>query len=266
MSSVIPDTTILLPNFKTPELTRLCLRSLRKHTDMNRVKVLVIDNGSNDSSLDYLRSLSWIELFERTPSPSEAPAQMHTIAMDILAEKVDTEFMLSFHTDTIVTSDEWLDFLIKRIKRSDNIAGVGSWKLEFKPAYEVFFHQIEDNFRRLFFSLTGRNDRKTGERFLRSHCALYRTELFRRHTRGFGNGQTAGQSCHNMLVEAGFEMEFIPENLLSKHMLHLNHATMILNPETGGRKTSTAKARQKLQSGLDAAEFQAILADDSYDK
>ena len=58
--------TILLPNYKTPELTRLCLRSLRKYTDCSRIKVIAVDNASGDESLDYLRSLSWIRLIERT--------------------------------------------------------------------------------------------------------------------------------------------------------------------------------------------------------
>ena len=60
--------TVLLPNYKTPELTKLCLRSLRKYTDCSRIKVVAIDNASNDESLVYLRGLSWITLIERSLS------------------------------------------------------------------------------------------------------------------------------------------------------------------------------------------------------
>ena len=49
--------TVLLPNYKTPELTKLCLRSLRKYTDFNQIQIVAIDNASGDESLAYLRSL-----------------------------------------------------------------------------------------------------------------------------------------------------------------------------------------------------------------
>ena len=45
--------TILLPNYKTPELTRLCLRSLRKYPDCSRIKVIAVDNASGDESVEY---------------------------------------------------------------------------------------------------------------------------------------------------------------------------------------------------------------------
>jgi len=44
--------TILIPNYKTPELTKLCLRLIRKHTDSDKIHVIVIENDSNDSSIE----------------------------------------------------------------------------------------------------------------------------------------------------------------------------------------------------------------------
>ena len=57
--------TILVPNYKTPEITKICMRLIRKFTDFNVVDVIVIDNNSNDASLDYLKTLKWITLLER---------------------------------------------------------------------------------------------------------------------------------------------------------------------------------------------------------
>ena len=252
--------SIILPNYKTPELTRLCLRSLRKYTPHDAISVIAVDNASADESLDYLRSLSWIRLIERTPADIDgmAPALMHTTAMDLALAQVDTPLVLSFHTDTIVYRPDWLEFLVARIERSDRIAGVGSWKLEFKPPLKRLGKSLEDGLKRVF----GRN-RKPEFRFLRSHCALYRTELLKRHTRGFGDGECAGSSIHRCLTAAGYEMDFIPPEVLIKYMDHLNHATMILNPAIGSRKTAAPKARQSLDARL--ARFQAILADDSLD-
>ena len=147
--------SIILPNYKTPELTRLCLRSLRKYTPHDAISVIAVDNASADESLDYLRSLSWIRLIERTQADIDgmAPALMHTTAMDLALAQVDTPLVLSFHTDTIVYRPDWLEFLVARIERSDRIAGVGSWKLEFKPPLKRFGKNLEDGLKRVF----GRN-------------------------------------------------------------------------------------------------------------
>ena len=59
-------------------------------------------------------------------------------------------------------------------------------------------------------------------------------------------------------------MEFIQPEILIKYMDHLNHATMILNPAIGSRKTAAPKARQSLENRLER--YRAILADDSLDK
>ena len=68
-----PILSILIINYKTPDLTKLCLRLLRKHTDLSKVKIIVVDNDSADESLEYLRKLSWITLIERKKLPGELP-------------------------------------------------------------------------------------------------------------------------------------------------------------------------------------------------
>ena len=47
-----PEVTILLPNYKTPELTKLCFRLLNKFTPPGRMRVIAIDNASGDASLE----------------------------------------------------------------------------------------------------------------------------------------------------------------------------------------------------------------------
>ena len=254
---------IILPNYKTPELTRLCLRSLRKYTPHDAVRIIAVDNASGDGSLEYLRSLPWIRLIERAPADIAGmkPALMHTTAMDLAFQEVDTPFVLSFHTDTIVSSPDWLNFLLGRINRSDRIAGVGSWKLEFIPPAKRFGKKLEvvENRVKQFLGL-----KKPEVQFLRSHCALYRTDLLRQYTRGFGDGESAGKSIHKLLTDAGYEMEFIPPEILIRYMDHLNHATMILNPSIGSRRTSSSRARKSLKKRM--ARYRDILADDSLDK
>ena len=97
--------TILIPNYKTLELTQLCLRLLRKYTDHNLAKIVVIDNDSKDASLDYLRGLSWIQLIERKAIPGQAATSAHSEALDLALKEVTTPYVLSIHTP--VLSDDW---------------------------------------------------------------------------------------------------------------------------------------------------------------
>lgn len=254
--------TILIPNYKTPELTRLCLRSLRQYTDLSRVRVTVIDNASGDESVEYLRTLSWINLIERPEAEIRGmtPARMHSSALDLALTRVDTPYVLSFHTDTIVLESGWLDYLMRRLERSENLAGVGSWKLEAVPLWKQIGKAVEDGVKKLL-------GRKRPEiRFLRSHCALYRTALLKKYTKGFGDGECAGSSIHRHLLAAGYELEFLPVRELGHYIAHLNHATMILNPELKGARTGKKKSRRKLESRLQAENYRRILRDDSLDR
>jgi len=252
-------TTIIIPNYKTPVLTRLCMRSLRKFTDPTQAKVVVVDNDSADESLEYLKKLKWITLVERKSSGETGP-QMHARALDDALKLVDTPFFAVMHTDTIVHRADWLDFLLGKFTDAPKLAGVGSWKLEHVSRVKVLGQKIEDFVRELFT----RRRHAPEERYLRSHCAVYRTAPVKELTRGFDDGETAGKSLHRMLVAAGFEMRFLESSELGKYVAHLNHATMILNP-TGSGRTSKASSRQKLDGKMSDPAYIAVLADDTLD-
>lgn len=263
------EVTILLPSFNTAELTKLCLRSLRKYTDCGRVKVLVVDNGSRDASVEYLRGLDWITFCERPAVEGETGVEQHARSLDLLLEQVDTPYVLSIHTDTIVRRADWLDFLLNKIKSNPNIAGVGSWKLSNWSPVKRTIKKVEDLIRfHIIFPLTGRKlDPETKFQYLRSHCALYRTDLLKEKTKGFFDGVTAGKSLHKMLTASGYQMIFIDEHELVRYINHFDHATVILNPEIfKGRKSSKPKARKRLGEALNVPEFDAILADAELDR
>lgn len=264
--------TILLPHYRTLELAKLCLRSLKKHTEVNKIKVIVIDNHSGDESLAYLRTLKWITLLEREAIAGESPSESHVRALELGMAQVDTPYVLSLHTDTVVTSNGWLDFLLDKFEAGENIAGVGSWKLEYKPLIKRWLKAIERFWQlNIWYRISGQgagNVVGVGKNiyFLRSHCALYKTDLVRQYTDGFGDsGECAGKGMHRKLADKGFELLFIPSHELIKYMQHLNHATMILNPKIAGKKTGKSKARQRIMQELHAIGYNQILNDNSLD-
>lgn len=253
------ELTIIIPNYKTPDLTKICLRSLRKYTDCSRVKVVVIDNDSNDASLEYLRQLKWITLMERKTG-SEGGVEMHARSLDMVMETVDTPLVLVMHTDTIMVNRNWLDFLLKKIYASPDIAGVGSWKLEVVPPLKAFFKRIETWFRRVVL----RKKILDRKHYFRSHCALYKSDAVR-ETRGFYDNESACLSMFRILSEKGYSLPFIESEELSAYIRHLNHATSILNPTPEARKSADPKQLKKLQKQMEKMHINELLADTSLD-
>ena len=262
------EVSILIPHYKTLKMTQLCLRLIKSHTDLERVEIIVEDNGSNDESSEYLKKLDWISLITREKVIGESGAQSHSNALNLALERVSTPYVLSIHTDTFVIDSGWLDYLLDAIKSDKELAGVGSWKLEFKPLYKRVLKQIEKFWQlRVWYPILnkgegGVNGIGGNYYYLRSHCALYKTEYVRDYTNGFNDGgETAGKVMHNKLVENGFSMKFLDANELSRYVRHLNHATAILNPELHGKRTGKKKQLNRIEKELNHIE-RSVTADD----
>ena len=60
----VPATSIIILSYNTRDYIRQCLESVKDTVPLDRVQVIVVDNASNDGSVEYLRSLDWITLVE----------------------------------------------------------------------------------------------------------------------------------------------------------------------------------------------------------
>ncbi|OGT52210.1 MAG: hypothetical protein A3E84_02595 [Gammaproteobacteria bacterium RIFCSPHIGHO2_12_FULL_42_13] len=267
-----PVVTVLIPNYKTLTLTKLCLRLIRKHSHLEKIKVIVIDNDSRDDSVSYLRTLTWIELIERPSIPGESPVQSHSRSLDLALARVTTSYVLSIHTDTLVKHPTWLEFLITEMERSPKIAGVGSWKLECKPYWQLALKSIESKVQQVYYQLIGKTKHSlqgVGENhyYLRSHCAMYRTALLKKLNLHFSDGDTvAGKAMHKGLVDAGYDMVFLPPAVLVHYLEHINHATVVLNPELSSRHKSVTKGLRRIKKTLASLDADKILQDVQLDR
>lgn len=252
--------SILIPHYKTLELTKLCLQLLKKNTSLTHAKFIVIDNDSQDESSDYLKTVPWISLIERKKAPDDDVYLSHSRALDLAMEQVDTPFVLSIHTDTFVRRTDWLDFLLAQIELDPMIAGVGSWKLEEKSFLREIAKKLEYSLQSFYYKLIGKKQHALEGKddnffYLRSHCALYRTDLLRQYGLSFAAGDgTAGREIHRELVKHNYKMIFLPSRVLSRYMAHVNHATMVLNPHLGTGKKNQIKGLKRLKQSLQ--EFQ----------
>jgi GT2 family glycosyltransferase len=262
--------TICVVNYKTLDMTRVCLRSLRRHTD-SRHEVVVIDNNSRDSSLDYLKGLSWIRLAERHPeTPDPSGSYAHGAALDLGLGLCQTEFFVTLHSDAIVCRPDWLDYFLDRLRSDSAVACCGVDNLEMKPRWQILVHKAFDVKalqRRLFAGPAARLHYRP---FIRTICAVYRTEVLRREGLSFlpdiARRLTVGQKLHFDLQERGYKTVQVPDRVACQYVVHLAHATQMLNPSEFGFGRIAKKWRRRAGPWLASESFQALLQDECLDR
>ena len=126
--------SIVIPHYQTSDLARLCLRAIRRLTD-HPYEVIVVDNHSEDGSLEYLRSVGWIRLIERGMETEPDAVFAHASAMDIGAAAARGRWLVSFHTDTIVRCEGWLGAMLARLGENPKAATLGADKIDSDPPW-----------------------------------------------------------------------------------------------------------------------------------
>ena len=255
-----PTVSIIIPHYQTEMLARLSLRSIRRYTTQTPYEVIVVDNASGDGkSLEYLRGVEWIRLIERTEGVSEIPGEAHKEALDAGIAASDAPYILSFHTDTIPIRDGWLAWLVEQIDAGERIAAVGTYKLERTKPLKRLEHWLK--------SLAHRGELPPEKRpYIRSHCALYRRSVMDELGLKFVDETTAtGQGVHLALESAGYKAVLLSIPEMLRHVVHLNHGTMVLIPELGARKRTIRKGHGRIDRFLDRTDVRDIFHDETLD-
>ena len=92
-----PELSIIILNYNTRELLDGCLQSLEKVINEIYFEVVVIDNGSEDDSVEFVRKkYKWVKIFET--GENLGFARGNNFAKDI----VNSEYVLFLNTDTVV--------------------------------------------------------------------------------------------------------------------------------------------------------------------
>lgn len=112
---------IIILNYDRKEDTCECLNSI-KGIDYNNFKTLVLDNGSTDGSVDYLKKkFPWIEMIENHKNLGFA--QGNNVGIKYALRK-EADFILILNNDTVVSSSLLNDLLEEVAKdRTIGIAG-----------------------------------------------------------------------------------------------------------------------------------------------
>jgi len=267
-----PVVTICIPHWQGGPLIKLCLRSVRRFTDAPPFEVIVIDNGSKDASLDYLRSVRWIRLFER-PEETHANWPLNIAsAWDMGVREAKGKHFLIMHADVFARRAGWLRLFVDALEKDDRVGAAGGWKLETPdPLYAALKRATDFKALRLWVL------RKLGrpappppnrELYPRDYCAIYRVAPIREHGFSFvQRGHTPGQEMFEQMRSVGYVAEMIPVPELMRFIHHVAHGTAGVTAEAPlGHGRSQRKVARRMDELLAEPLVRELLADESLDK
>ena len=264
-----PRISVCIPHWQAGLYMTLCLRSIRKHSAKYDLEVIVVDNGSRDESLSYLRRVPWIRLLERPEErPTNWPVNVFT-AWDLGLTVATGDYFLSMHSDVFVRSDDWLDPFLREITAGPAVAGTGSWKLEIEnPLYAWQKRTIGYAVAKLKSAVgAGKRVEWQQQNYPRDYCALYRRQVLVDHGLTFCGKTGGGISIARQLWNAGFSTPLFPVREMAKCVYHIAHGTAAIAPDK--RLNHARKQKQterKLARLLEADWIRALQIDWTLDE
>ena len=275
----MPVVTVCVPHWQVEVYAKPCLRSLRKFAPSVdpgaggpavELEVLVVDNGSRDGSLDYLRSLSWIKLIERPGETSDNwPTNVFT-AWDLAAREGTGEYLLTMHCDVFARRDGWLDPHLRTINQptatgAPPIAGAGAWKLELSsPLYQSWKRVTGGAVARAKRALGRRTRAHSGRYYPRDYCALYRRAALLEHGISFvPDGPVGGGiAVAQRLWAAGLDTATFPVAEMARSVVHVTHGTAAVTPDKPLRHARKQRQVERAVQKLFRAKWVRELAED----
>ena len=113
--------TIIILTWNGLAYTKRCLETLRERTRFPEYEVVVVDNGSTDGTVEYLKSLHWLRLFENGSNLGFVRGNNRALAEC----DGDTDFVL-LNNDTEIFQPDWLSRLQESAYSSPEVGLVGA--------------------------------------------------------------------------------------------------------------------------------------------
>ena len=239
--------------------------------------MIVVDNGSKDESLDYLRSLEWILLLER-------PEEVHTnwpwnvfTAWDYGLQHATGDYFITMHSDVFIKADDWLDPMLREINHSSSVAAAGAWKLHMENPIYAFQKRVTRYMVkrvRQVFGLRKDVEWKIGH-YPRDYCAMYRRDVILDNKLHFmpirgaegGLSTGGGYSIAIQLWNAGYETRMVPTDKMKSKLVHIAHGTAAVRKEKPLRyKRKQKKLETRTSNFLNEKWIKELETDDSLDR
>jgi len=117
------ETVVLIPHYNNKHILDECLSSLREQTYRN-FKTVVVDDGSTDDSVNYLKE-KFPEVDVLALNKNSGFAKAVNAGIRYILKKYNPLFLAPLNNDTRVDQN-WLAALLKRARSNEKIAAVTS--------------------------------------------------------------------------------------------------------------------------------------------
>lgn len=232
----LPRFSVVLVNYKTYELTKMCLNLLQQGLKHYDAEVWVVDNDSADQSTDYLRGLEWINLIERKPIQKEQGFVAHGEALDLVLERVETEFVFLMHTDTLIHDPEIFEIMLKNCCKKRDIYAVGCLEQIdrgfFRSYWRFATRFLSHQTRRLKLGLgfKSREPKPYKEVYLKSFFALWNVKKLKENKLKFlMENRIPGYEAQDRLASLGLDRVVMPTREIFGYLDHVEAGTVAAN-------------------------------------
>lgn len=171
---VVPDqlVSIILVTLNQLDFTEICLESIIEATTEN-YELIIIDNGSTDGTVEFLRQHPSVKLIENNENVGFAAACNQGIAM------AKGNYILFLNNDTLVTYG-WLSHLLRWMKENPAIGLIGpvtnyAGSTQSIPGLTLATHQDMHKFAEEIMSKNWRKGYETD--FLSGFCLLVKRDV-----------------------------------------------------------------------------------------
>ena len=228
-----PPFSVVLVNYKTRELTAAALGLLKEALAGFDAQVWVVDNYSEDDSTQYLRSLDWIQLIERSADLPEPGYVAHGRALDLVLEKINTDYLFLLHTDTLIYDAAIFDLMLAECLANERVMAVGCVEQINRGVARTIWRFVSrfcgHYFRRLKISLglNSREPKPYREIYLKSFCALWNAKAIKQHGLSFYmNDRIPGYEIQDRLTPLGYTIVYLPARTMFRYLDHVESGTV----------------------------------------
>lgn len=228
-----PAFSLVLVNYKTLDITRICLDLLHQHLGNSNIPVWVVDNDSADESLDYLRTLDWIHLIERTSPGPESGHIAHGKALDMALERIETDHVFLLHTDTFIFDKNVFSMMLNKCLKNPKVVAVGCVEQldrgTVRTLWRFSSRWVKHHARRLKVSLglPSKEPRPYKEVYLKSFCTLWNCKLMKQHDLHFlMDERVPGYALQERVIQMGYKVELLSPRKIFSYLDHIQAGTV----------------------------------------
>jgi hypothetical protein len=260
--------SIALVNYKSLELTKTCLGFLHDAVQGKGVPVFVVDNNSEDASVEYLRTLNWIHLIERKSSAPEPGNISHGRALDLALEQVETEYVFLLHTDTFIYDADVFAAMIAQCTDQRDVAAVGCLEQldrgVVRSVWRLVSRFCKHYTRRslLALGLKSRAPKPYKEVHLKSFCTLWNARLIKEHGFHFQmDERNPGYELQDRMTALNYKIGLMAPRTIFRFLDHIQSGTV---SAMGGYSSAHRRVKMYQQltqeKPLDSAAVESPLA------